>query len=114
LIGPEVLSELSDKIFEADLYAAASKTGELFVWPVKATTKRAKEVAELSCKKWHSVAWNGEYKEYRATEVKEKRPEPDWPFADFDEMLDAAFAGRIIDRRDHPRLVELLGPEART
>jgi hypothetical protein len=36
-------------------------------------------------------------------------PEPKWPKASLEELIDKAFAGRQIDREDHPALLRLIG-----
>jgi hypothetical protein len=36
-------------------------------------------------------------------------PEPKWPEQSLDDLIDRAFAGRMIDREDHPALLRLIG-----
>lgn len=36
-------------------------------------------------------------------------PEPKWPAQSLDELIEKAFAGRMIDREDHPALLRLIG-----
>ena len=36
-------------------------------------------------------------------------PEPKWPTQSLAELIDKAFAGRMIDREDHPALLRLIG-----
>ena len=36
-------------------------------------------------------------------------PEPKWPTQSLDELIERTFAGRMIDRDDHPALLRLIG-----
>jgi hypothetical protein len=36
-------------------------------------------------------------------------PEPKWPEQSLSDLIDRAFAGRLIDREDHPALLRLIG-----
>jgi hypothetical protein len=36
-------------------------------------------------------------------------PEPKWPTQALDELIEKTFAGRLIDREDHPGLLRLIG-----
>jgi len=49
------------------------------------------------------------YKIDLAKDKREAFPEPNWPTQNLEELLCASFAGRIIDREDHPGLLRLIG-----
>jgi hypothetical protein len=36
-------------------------------------------------------------------------PEPKWPTQSLDDLIGVTFAGRMIDREDHPGLLRLIG-----
>jgi hypothetical protein len=36
-------------------------------------------------------------------------PEPKWPTQTLDELIEKTFAGRMVDREDHPALLRLVG-----
>ena len=40
-------------------------------------------------------------------------PEPKWPIQSLAELIEKTFAGRIIDREDHPALLRLIGAKQR-
>jgi hypothetical protein len=49
---------------------------------------------------------------YKIDFAKDKReafPEPNWPTQNLEELIEASFAGRMIDRGDHPGLLRLIG-----
>jgi hypothetical protein len=49
--------------------------------------------------------------EYKITTSRDKDAfaEPEWPTQSLDELIEITFAGRMIDREDHPALLRLIG-----
>jgi hypothetical protein len=118
IVKPDIAVGLSNEFNLVNLYTAITRQGGLFIWPVKLPSIDGRQNAwhtsmmaatELAMKKWVRVAANmgaGAYDVYEATG---ELPEPEWPELSFQEILEIAFRGRVIDSFDHLLLKRFRG-----
>jgi hypothetical protein len=111
--------ELQNECFIANLFTAITRTGVLFVWPVRVPatdgknnnwhTSAASAAAE-AMKGWVRVRANMSLGAYEIFLADNAIPEPVWP-ADlaFPEIVRIAFKDRLINTSDHPVIKRLRG-----
>lgn len=89
--------------------------GEPRVWPLKQTTnswhESAREIAEMAKTGWTKLISDQAASCYVAGTAANQVKKPAWPAESFEEILEKAFAGRIIDSLDHDVIKELRGDE---
>lgn len=122
-VHPEMVCHLDeDDIFYAILALAISKSGELFFWPLKMSSKgrsnmwndSALEIAKSAIHKWTKIRSrqeDGRGSGYYAPEIPlADFGDPVWPDLSVKQLYDIAFkGGRIIDRVDHLAIQKLTG-----
>jgi hypothetical protein len=100
------------------LHTAVSRQGDYFLWPIRAPrpdgrrddwSATAREAAALAQKSWVRVLANMTLGAYDVLEASAKLPEPVWPSASFDELVNRAFRDTFIASEDHPVLKKLRG-----
>jgi hypothetical protein len=110
--------ELAGECFFATLFTAITRTGVLFMWPVKmpAADGRTSEwnlsaatAAQHAMKSWVRVKSNVSLGAYEIFEAQGSIPEPIWPELSFEEIIRIAFKDKIIRSLDHPVVKRLLG-----
>lgn len=118
LVEPNMLSELRDEIRRAALYATISRQGAVFLWPVVLPGadgkwndwhRSAAEAVKLARSKWVRVVSNRAAGGYDVELPQAELPDPEWPEADFGQLIGLAFRDRIIDSEQHPVLLNLRG-----
>ena len=118
LVMPHMAQELLGEFNVATLYTAINRQGVLHLWPVKLPGSDGKhnewhrsagEAAERAMKKWVRVTSNISLGAYEIREAEVDTPEPDWPNAPFEEILNVAFRDRIVVRTNHPLVRRLRG-----
>jgi hypothetical protein len=111
---PEVQAEC----FVANLFTAMTRTGVLFLWPVRvpATDGRtndwhvsAAKAAEQAMKYWVRVKSNMSLRAYEVFVAESAIPDPEWPELTFQEIVRIAFKDRLITSFEHPVLKRLRG-----
>lgn len=118
LVDPKVADHLEGHICQVELVLSCSRQGDVFIFPVKYTGptcqdniwfRTAREAVVIAKHSWvRMTAKNGKVG-YDITVSKIEIPEPEWPEQGFEELLDIAFAGRIIDTSEHRIIRELEG-----
>ncbi len=110
--------ELQGECYFATLYTAISRTGVLFLWPVKSPTPdgrsnewntSAATAAQHAMRGWIRVKANMSVGAYEIFEAAGNIPDPIWPNLTFDEIYRIAFKDRIIRDPDHPVVKRLRG-----
>jgi hypothetical protein len=118
VLDPALCSLLPGEAFPAMLFTAMNRQGVLFLWPVRLPREDGKvlewhrssmEAAQAAMSHWVKVVANMSLGAYDLHEATADIPEPDWPDSTFDEILNIAFKGRIINSSDHPVIQRLLG-----
>jgi hypothetical protein len=121
--GPRIVEraavpELQGEIFYATLFTAISRTGVLFLWPVKiqAADSKANEwhisaatAAQYAMKSWVRVKANMQLRAYEVFQAESSIPDPEWPDLSFDQITRIAFKDRVICSLDHPVVKRLRG-----
>ncbi|SFF95962.1 hypothetical protein [Neptunomonas qingdaonensis] len=115
LLVEEVQECLVDQIRPMTFHQAVSTTGAYRLYPQKLPLlngdtnswfESMEPIVEAALDDWITVKSNMQTSEYEYSVSRTKRPLPnDWP--DFDEQLETAFKGKVIDSLDHPVLKRL-------
>lgn len=110
-----MLEEGIKSFFDCVLCLAVTRHGEPRVWPLKQTDNSwhttAREIAEMAKKSWVKLISDQTAGYYVAGMASNQNKEPAWPEESFSEILEKAFAGRIIDSLDHEVIKELRGDD---
>ena len=109
--------ELQGECFFATLFVAISRTGVLFMWPVKVPRDgkilewhtSAAMAAQCAMKSWVRVKSNMDLGAYEIFEAAGSIPDPIWPDLSFNEIVRIAFKDKIIRDPDHPVVKRLRG-----
>ena len=112
--------ELQGECYIATLFTAITRSGVVFLWPVRVPASNSKvsawhlsaaTAAEEAMKAWVRVRANmtlGAYEIFLA-DNQSQIPDPDWPKETFQELVRIAFRDRLINRADHPVIKRLRG-----
>lgn len=110
---PELASEVTPRL----IVPLITRDGSLYVWPLRVgTPEKEADLAARSAyagmqkarSSWVRLKWTG--REFHCFVAKGKDlPGPEWPDITFDEMIDLAFAGQVIDTPNHPVVKTLNG-----
>jgi hypothetical protein len=118
IVERAAVPELQGEIFYATLFTAISRTGVLFLWPVKiqAADSKANEwhisaatAAQYAMKSWVRVKANMQLRAYEVFQAEGSIPDPEWPDLSFDQITRIAFKDRVICSLDHPVVKRLRG-----
>jgi hypothetical protein len=118
IVDLSAVSELAGECLFANLFTAITRTGVLFMWPVKipAADGRISEwnvsaatAAQHAMKGWIRVRSNMSLGAYEIFEAQGSIPEPIWPELSFEEIIRIAFKDKIIRSLDHPVVKRLFG-----
>jgi hypothetical protein len=100
------------------IYTAINRQGEVLLWPVRmpapdgkhnAWHRSAATAADVAMRHWVRVTANMSLGAYDIFEASADIPEPTWPELPFTELLKIAFRDRLVDRLDHPVILQLRG-----
>jgi hypothetical protein len=109
LVNASLSQALSGQLFRGSLYAAASETSEIFIWSVKLSAQTAVEAAKAACESWCRVKWDHASKSYKIEKSGKQHAEPKWRFTSFDQLIESAFAGRVLNSTEQEVVQEILG-----
>jgi hypothetical protein len=118
LVQPHVARELPFLVSPVTIFAAVTRAGVVFLWPVKLPTpdgkviewhRTALEAAEHATKHWIFVRANMALGAYEIVEAPATIPDPEWPELSFKDLLRIGFKDRLIGDYDHPVLKRLRG-----
>jgi hypothetical protein len=117
---PTVAAAAGKMLVPVTLFTAITYAGDVFLWVAKypASSNHAfarwpnsmREAIEMAMTTWLRVESNTGVGAYVPVIAEgESLAEPKWPDMSFGKLLDIAFAGRQIDRPDHPLINRLRG-----
>ena len=121
IVTPNVAVEIKDEIISVIIYTAVTKTGTVFLWPVKVPVagtqgqtwhESAHECAEVAMERWIRIKANREIGGYeRSLSDNPAITEPKFPELTFNDLLKLGFAktGRYVTNFEHPVIKALLG-----
>jgi hypothetical protein len=118
LVPPSIARDIPGEYLTVTMHACINRQGVLFLWPVRLPGadgrqlewhRSAAEAAEMAMKRWVRIRSNMSLGAYEVYEAAASIPEPAWPDLTFDQMLEIAFKGRLVDSFDHPVLKRLRG-----
>jgi hypothetical protein len=119
-VAPNMRTALADDSKSTLLQLAMTHDGTLIIWPLtipndenprgRSWHESAMIAKELAKRKWIRVFADRSRDGYRVFEAAGKLPEPEWPKdKTFNELLEIAFADKIIMSEDHPIVRKLRG-----
>ncbi|HKP05446.1 MAG TPA: hypothetical protein VJU77_19005 [Chthoniobacterales bacterium] len=115
VVGALCEALLEEATFSTRMLVTAVTLGSTpFIWPLKMSTdnswtRSAHDAAEIAEKRWIRLKANSELRAYELIAAVNQNREPVWPALSFEELVDLAFRGRVIDTADHPVLRQLRG-----
>jgi hypothetical protein len=118
LVTPEIARMLPGEFRNATLFTAITRQNVLHIWPVHLPDpdgrynpwhQSAAEGAVQAMERWIRLKSNKALGAYEISEALADLPEPEWPTISFQEILQVAFRGRIVDRADHDLIRRLQG-----
>lgn len=118
IVNLNVVPELQTECYIATLFTAISRSGVLFMWPVRvpATDGRTNDwhvsaatAAQLAMKRWVRLKANMSLRAYEIFEAESAIPDPVWPELSFEAIYRIAFKDRLITTTDHPVIKRLRG-----
>lgn len=118
LVTPALAPDLVGEMVTATIYTAISRQGVVHLWPVRLPTpdgkhnawhRSAAEAAEMATRRWIRITSNLSLGAYEVFEAAANIPEPTWPDLSFPDLLKIAFRDQLVDREDHPVILQLRG-----
>jgi hypothetical protein len=110
--------ELQAECFIATLFTAITRTGVLFMWPVRVPAvdgrtndwhTSAATAAQHAMTRWVRTKANMSLRAYEIFEAESAIPDPEWPDLSFEAIYRIAFKERLISGPDHPVIKRLRG-----
>jgi hypothetical protein len=118
LVMPAMRGALVGEARPVLLVPAMTRQNALFIWPVplpsedgrrNAWTETAQEAMHLAQEHWIRLMPDMSLGAYRIYRAEGQLSDPAWPDRPFEELLEIAFRGRVIDSSDHPVVRRLRG-----
>lgn len=118
LVVPALYPELVDEVRPKILYAAINRDGSPFLWPINAPgedgrldswSESAHVAAQMAQTHWVRLVANRTVGAYDVMQAANLADEPKWPEKTFEDIVQIAFKGRIIESLDHPIIKRLRG-----
>jgi hypothetical protein len=118
LVSPELAPYLPGEAVVKLLVTTITSHGALFLWPIKLPDERgrldewnvvAHEASDRAKSAWIRLVPNMGAGTYDVVEAANAFPDPTWPDAQLQKLLQMAFKDRFIDDIDHPGLRRLRG-----
>jgi hypothetical protein len=118
LVKPEIAPDLVGEMAVYTIYTAINRQGVVQLWPIRlpgadgkllSWHRSAADAADLAMHKWIRIAANLSLGAYEILEASANIPDPTWSELPFTELLKIAFRDRIVDRPDHPVILQLRG-----
>ena len=110
--------ELQAECFIATLFTAITRTGVLFMWPVRVPAvdgrtndwhTSAATAAQHAMTRWVRTKANMKSRAYEIFEAEGSFRDPEWPDLSFEAIYRIAFKERLISGPDHPVIKRLRG-----
>ena len=118
LLAPSACDLLPELQRAVTLVAAIDRRGNPFLVPVPLPGEDGRSnpwhislaaVVALSEKKWVRCIANMKAGGYEAYVATGQLADPEWPDMTFEELMEIAFRGRVIESAEHPLIRQLLG-----
>jgi len=123
ILKPEIAREISEETISVIIYTCVTKTGLVFLWPIKIPVEGAQgqlwhssahECAEEAMHDWRRIKTNrglGAYEATKSDNPNAATVEPKWPSVSFGELLKLGFqkTGRYVSSFEHPVIKLLRG-----
>lgn len=118
LVMPDIANQVPGDYVVKILVMYITRGGSVGLWPVKAPTEEGKldswnesatNIVNEHSEKWIRLRSNRSLGAYDCVIAKGEIPDPDWPEITYEEVVEKAFKGKIIDDIDHPMLKNLRG-----
>jgi hypothetical protein len=118
IVNLAAVPELQTECFIATLFTAISRTGVLFMWPVRVPAAdgrtndwhvSAATAAQHAMTRWVRVRANMSLRAYEIFEAESSIPDPLWPELSFEAIYRIAFKDRLVASADHPVIKRLRG-----
>lgn len=118
LVAPEVWNAVFELLRPAMLHLAIDRRNNVFLIPVPLPGQDGRrnpwhqslaEVVATAETQWVRSVANMAIGGYDMLVAEAALSEPEWPDTPFDELIEIAFRGRIIQSPDHPVVAQLLG-----
>ncbi|HXW71987.1 MAG TPA: hypothetical protein VEK34_11175 [Methylocella sp.] len=118
ILSPAGWDALPELVKPVTLYSAVDRMGNPFIIPVPLPGPDGKRnqwhesLSQCVLKAqthWVRCSANMAAGYYDLVVAEELRAEPKWPEIDFQELVEIAFRGRVIENADYPTIRELLG-----
>lgn len=120
LVAPHTRHEVSGEARAVRLVVTVNTQGGLFVWPIGLPApdgshnpwhRSALQAAELAQDKWVRIIADRNSGYYRVYVAQGDLGEPRWPDHTFQEIVEVAFHGDVVDNANHPVIRRLRGLE---
>jgi hypothetical protein len=118
-VAPDLRPGLRDELIAVRLFTCITKRGTVFLWPAKLPTagnnsgrawhQSALVAAEEAKSLWVKLVGNKELGAYEFMKAKGDLGDPQWPDKSFQQLIETAFDGNVIDTLEHPVIRELNG-----
>lgn len=118
LVVPDLYRELVNEVRPKMLYTGVTRDGTVFLWPVNmpgedgrldAWSESAHVAAEMAQNDWVRLVANRSVGAYDVMQAANLAEQPMWPDKTFEQIVQIAFKGRVIDTVEHPILKRLRG-----
>jgi hypothetical protein len=114
------LTSVAKLIAAYTLFTGITRAGGLFLWPIPLPDENgemiswyrsAQEAATIAQDQWIRVEANMSRSNYDVWGAEGQVPDPQWPDKSLQELIRLGFKQKLIDRLDHPVLLQLRGLE---
>ena len=120
LVAASLRGLIAGELRPVRMFTCMSKRGVVFLWPARLPIEGGNEngnrwarsglrVAEEAKKRWVRMYGDRESGGYQLLSAKGDFGEPQWPDKTLRDLMEIAFRDRLIDREDHPVILELNG-----
>jgi len=119
LVTPDMMPEpgLYELVIPARLVTYITRQGVVALWPLKLEKdgklnpwhESAMDAAQMAENHWVSVRADMSLGAYQVFVATAELPEPEWPEHTFSELVRIGFKGLIVDKPDHPLILQLTG-----
>jgi len=118
IVSPKIIQFFDGNYQPANIVTAISKSGELFLWPLKLPKKdgrdnqwfqSARDAAEIAKKNWINIKADHVMKRYKVKKAEGNIRDPEWPTISFDEIIEKVSSLYLIDSEKHLVLQRLRG-----
>jgi hypothetical protein len=118
LVLPHLYLELANEVRPKIVYTGINRDGSVFMWPINAPgedgrldawSESAHVAAQMAETSWIRLVANRTVGAYDVMEASQLAETPQWPDKSFEELVQIAFKGRVIEHLDHPIVKRLRG-----